>query len=251
MGHTTHTEEHKGYTIHIQYDDHPQNPWEDWDCEPPVAYWFGDRTLQPHLAGDCRTAWADPDRPPIEHLTRDKIAANYAAIVERLDPEIPLLIASGESFKTTEELVQDGWSAYYEGLYQSEKLTELSVLLDWLGIPNRLGTSTGFSQGCWAEVLVALTPDWCERVGYDISSKTPEELEATMKATHDLFSAWAWGDTWGWVVKDAEGDMVESCWGYYGPYPEYGGAIEDAKGCVDGLTEQSTKQLEATQPTAA
>lgn len=51
-------------------------------------------------------------------------------------------------------------------------------------------------------------------------------LEALTKS----FSAWANGDVYGYVVEDADGEEIDSCWGYVGDM-DY--VISEAKGVVD------------------
>ena len=37
------TETIDGYTVTIEQDEYPENPFEAWDCEPPLLTYYGDR----------------------------------------------------------------------------------------------------------------------------------------------------------------------------------------------------------------
>ena len=65
------------------------------------------------------------------------------------------------------------------------------------------------------------------QVGW-IWSKDPEAAEEILEAEVKEFSDWISGRVYGYVVKDPDGEEVNSCWGFIGE-PEESGLIDDAK----------------------
>lgn len=43
-----------------------------------------------------------------------------------------------------------------------------------------------------------------------------EKVKEWLKSEVEEYNAYLTGNVWGWVVKDEDGDIVDSCWGYYG-----------------------------------
>lgn len=54
-----------------------------------------------------------------------------------------------------------------------------------------------------------------------------------------IFNQWANGDVYGFIVKDKEGNDVDSCWGFYG-YEAVDVEIEGQKKMIDELVKDST-----------
>ncbi len=59
-----------------------------------------------------------------------------------------------------------------------------------------------------------------------ITEKTRLRLLDDLKAQVDTYSKWANGETFRWEIKDADGDVIDSCGGYY----DEGDAETDALG---------------------
>lgn len=76
--------------------------------------------------------------------------------------------------------------------------------------------------------LILDTPEALEaRMGPDFVA-TPEWLKEAMTAEIEEYSRWANGECYGFVIKDRNGEMVESCFGFIG----YEYAEEEAKAMV-------------------
>ena len=54
-----------------------------------------------------------------------------------------------------------------------------------------------------------------------------------MEGTFKLYADWAFGDVYGFRVEDSEGEVLDSCWGYYGDEHEETGLLETARQSVD------------------
>jgi hypothetical protein len=44
------------------------------------------------------------------------------------------------------------------------------------------------------------------------------------------------GNVYGFEILYKDGESLESCWGYYGDYDAKDGVLDEARDCVDGLT---------------
>lgn len=247
MSHTVHEEEYKGYVIKIEYDEAP-DPWEDCDGMVPLVRWDGGHNEPEYHLRIHRLRNGFHVRhvasPPTHDLTAEQITANYAAIVELVgsdvlvgaldDPDIPMV-----------EHIRNAIDNYYHyECYNKDKLTVYSRILDWLGVPNKLETITGYHQGDWYEVLAMLTPEWVKECGVDLDKMTEEEKEKALDGAINLFSYWAFGDTWRYEIykpteeDDDEPEPVYTLGPYYGDYPDYGGAVSEAKRQIDNLTAE-------------
>jgi hypothetical protein len=49
-----------------------------------------------------------------------------------------------------------------------------------------------------------------------ISKKLREQVERTLKGEVETYAQWSEGEVYGYMVTDAEGNDIDSCWGYYG-----------------------------------
>lgn len=128
---------------------------------------------------------------------------------------------------------------------------------EWLGEretgyevwPFRSGDAHGAGSWCiWVmdlEDLDRRSPDgWI----YVKVPETPlEQLAAAAGPSPEVirdqlikdYQQWANGDVWGFVVEDADGNNLDSCWGFYGTEA----CIEAAKGSADHAVTQTRKVM--------
>ena len=69
-----------------------------------------------------------------------------------------------------------------------------------------------------------------------ISPKLRKRIENRMKSEIELFDQYINGEVYGFVIKDDEGEVVDSCWGFYG-------TDFDTNGMKDYLPEDLHEQL--------
>jgi len=109
--------------------------------------------------------------------------------------------------------------------------------------------SNGYSQGDCVLVFMVATPDWLKETG--LAGCTDEELKASLMASYKQYSAWMWGDCYGWVIKkvvvDDDGDKsyvdtYESCWGYYTDDHDWSGLLEAGKDHLQYMIRQDEKE---------
>jgi len=60
-----------------------------------------------------------------------------------------------------------------------------------------------------------------------ITEKQRLRLLADLAAQVEAYSRWANGETYCWVIEDADGDVIESCGGYYSDYDAELDALEE------------------------
>lgn len=63
---------------------------------------------------------------------------------------------------------------------------------------------------------------------------TRETAERNAEYLVQSWNRYLSGDVWGFIIEDADGEMVDSCWGFEG----YEYAVEQAKEVVEGLPYQ-------------
>jgi len=211
---------YRNYTINVELESSPINPFKEWDCEPPILVHF-DRTFQGYGLDNC---------PP--DLTADEIRA-HATEIARMFGASSLLRALDRSpgyyeHGSATDAVNAAIMEHFEGLYVNDKLELIAAVYRWKGIPAEVFARTGYCQGDYTKILVVLTPEWCEKVGAVF-----DDPEPVMRSTADLYAAWAFGDVYGYTVENPDGDEIDGCWGFYGDDHEASGLMEQARDAVD------------------
>jgi hypothetical protein len=226
-----------GYTAEIHIDEIPQNPFSDWDCEPPIAVlnWERYHAKLNNYGGDelnLSTLLAFIPAPLWE--SREGKRAILAALpFDMADLRDTMrdtmrdgkLNFSDAIHELTETLTPSGWGEWVEYFDTMKAVAAVA------GIPCHSTQSNGYSQGDSALVFVAALPAWVEKVG------APAEHHAEQcKHAADLWSAWAWGDVYG-IAEILRPDGTEapdgSCWGFYGSDHEASGLMEHCRNSVD------------------
>ncbi len=231
MTNEVYTEQYKGLTINIMYDDQPQNPFEDWDCEPPLAV-YSDRNITEYATG-----YGEVNTVPT--LTRSQIIANKSEILSMLDaPSFFHAVDRNDLANySIEDIINGRISEYVDDLGNSDRLDVLCDLYNMAGMPAVCSDVRGSCQGDWAKVLAVATPEFQEACGNGSDFDWIESLKGSIQ----LFEDWAFGNVYGYEVLDAEGECVDSCWGYYGYYDADYGALSEAKSAADHHIERAKK----------
>jgi len=73
-----------------------------------------------------------------------------------------------------------------------------------------------------------------------IKKKARENIEGELT----VLNQWLSGDVWGYVIKDKDGEQVDSCWNYYG----LDTVRDEAKASVNGEIEYQKQEAEKRQP---
>jgi hypothetical protein len=226
---------HRSCSIHIHADQSPENPFEMWDCEPPLLTFYGGRheslnayqkapeSLREILHLLPAATWQRHNRVSFfKQFMADKFG------VKELAGEIRRY---GSTFDAVADLLAAEYGDTPSGWRSAQKWFELAeALLNFAGIPCLYEQSNGYCQGDSTLCLVVLTPDWFKESGAN-----PENAPDICKGAIALYSAWAWGDVYGYTCEDENGDEIEdgSCWGFYGSDHEQSGLLDSARGQIN------------------
>ena len=222
----------EGWEAWIYCDANADNPWKDWDCEPPIAVLSDDR-----LQDDSRIV-----RDALDVVSDWKLARHWREIVEAL----------GECPKGFESRVKHHAWNYRQSLGDARRDLLGELLADAnpgdamkaaadcymiAGIEALATARHGYVQSAWAELLVVATPAWAKLTG------APRETHADqLKAAADLWAAWAYGNVYGYVIMRPDGEESGvSGWGFYGKDYEESGLLEAAR---DALAEAKAELIE-------
>ena len=225
--------EYKGYTIEIENDTNATNPFTDWDFEP-LLFVLNDGQLSYYEGNEHHTShYYAPD------LTREEARQHWR--------EFTGFTSIFDFMRCYHYIQDDTFEGFLNGYIndqiqhnctESEKLEWLNKVFTAKGWPCKLSSSQGYSQSCYAEVLVVLTPEWFKSTGCNPG----DDHEPTLQGTIDLYTAWAWGDVYGYVIKKSnecehchhdEPEEVDSCWGFYGDDHEKSGLLSQARSIID------------------
>lgn len=131
----------------------------------------------------------------------------------------------------------------------NEFFDKLESLCAIVGVACINRQSNGYSQGDSVLVFMAATPDWLKETG--LEGETLEGLRANLMSSYKQYSAWMWGDCYGWVAKKIHvdddgnksyGDTIDSCWGYYTDDFKWNGLLEAGKDHVQYLIREDEKE---------
>jgi hypothetical protein len=221
---------YKGFDINIYHDSSPENPFESWDGNYPLMAEFN-RHDQDYSKGDI-------DLYLKYYLTGNQLTRHMGKIFD--------LIGYSKGEFDSEYPPRD-WNKHERQDIIFEKLT------DWLtdsidnrgefcsafGIKHYCGSSTGYSQGDYADVFICWTPKFEKDTGVKYKDVTDEDLESTKY----LFDSWAWGDVYGYKIEGMD-NMSDSCWGFYGDDHKRSGLLEYAKNAINCHIEWVKKEKE-------
>lgn len=224
---------YKGYRIRAVVDENPIDPFKDYNGHWPLWAVTGVRNYGSKLLRPSRDELLDM-------ISSDQIVHDQRAFAKILGWEtIPELM---EAYVCEEpvvycrdpEVLRDAFVQAMDDKWyanDSDLLTGMSEMLTLAGVPNLRTLSQGYSQGDWAELLVIGTPECVRRFGLDTTGWDAARWEKELCLTADLYSAWAWGDVYGYIVEkradflepdddpddfEDSWEEIDACWGYYG-----------------------------------
>lgn len=196
------------YRLKIWHDSDVECPFLEWDCEPSVAWEYSREIL-----GNI-----DRILNEIETKLTDGIVKRHSKKI------LDILELCCGDYTYTEKVNEIFYQLPHLNLTQYAQLCEL------LKIPHYLYGSRGYSQGDYCNVLIVLTSEDIERVGFNVKEWVKDE--ELFKSTAKLFDNWAWGDTYGFTIEELKrytkiyenGDTeeceewveIDSCGGFYG-----------------------------------
>jgi len=87
----------------------------------------------------------------------------------------------------------------------------------------------GWDTSLLGAVLVAKT-EWPEQ----------DKAEEAAQGLVNTWNGYLSGNVYGYTIEDAQGEHLDSCWGFYGDYDKDGGALLEARAVVDHRTNKGT-----------
>lgn len=238
--------QYRDCTIQIHIDQSPENPFEMWDCEPPIVTFY-DRSVKAY--GDAPETMRDVlrllpssfwQRGERVKMVREFLTISLADFVR------DYLREWGNFQDAFQRALEDEMGETPHGWRSAQQWFEMAEsFLKRAGIPCLYEQSNGYSQGDSSLCLVVLTPEWFKKTGAN-----SEHAEAICKDAFDLYSAWAWGDVYGYTCEDENGDEIDeaSCWGFYGSDHEQSGLLESARERIEchlATRDKETAHLES------
>ena len=225
-----------GYTVKIAHDECPENPFEVWDCEPPLLAYYDAGRHGFKAYNDAPKTWRE-----ILWLLPDSVfeRKNRVAFLRRFLPSISsreyvqaLRDNDGSDFEAFIQLFGDvyeekphGWSGAIEWLKTA------ASILEYGGITCHFTQSNGYSQGDSTLLLAIGLPSWVDKVGAPIES-VPAQLESAC----DIHGFWQWGNVYGVAsIEDDNGAEIPhgACWGFYGSDHERSGLLDNARNAIE------------------
>ena len=208
------TETYNGFDIEIHTEESPLNPWEDWDCQPPLVVDY-DRS---------RTAYGGADDAP--ELTREQILANLHDIQGALgygrDRASTYVFVRNVTYDGTTDTVDAINNEIQE--WAGESIDNLAEVWEWAGVQVLNTSSRGYMQSDYADLLLLATPEWIKEVGI-----APENIAGALESAAKLWGYWGWGDVYGYTIPAID----DSCWGFYGYDHDESGLMENARDAID------------------
>lgn len=255
----TETIEYKNYKITVAQDESPENPFENWDCEPPLLAYYDARGGYGFKAYGDVESLADIVRllPDSCFERGNRVALFKEFLADTFTKREFVQAAKDCSYYAAmyregfANLLNEKYGSKPEGWSSATEWFEVAeALLKWAAIPCYNGQSNGYCQGDSALVLAIATPAWAQLVG-----APAESLEAQCKSAFELYGAWAWGDVYGVSEihapgePDEDGDETEgeeledgSCWGFYGRDHEASGLLDHARSIIDYHIKEMAEQ---------
>jgi hypothetical protein len=231
----------------IYYDESPGNPWKEWDCNPPLLA-YSDRSLTPY--GEEVTPGDLLDMIP---AYRFRSRPFQDAILDALNLERETILWDRKNYPGTSfrDAVLDRAGEGLSKEYRTQYLDGLEALAKFAKVPTYRGTARGSCQGDWAELLLFALP-----ADKDTRFNGADPV-GSLESSFDLWESWAFGNVYGYILEDADGEKLEypdgegvtSCWGFYGYDHKASGLIEDATSAaayyVGALAEENRESFDA------
>lgn len=225
------TEEYKGLTIEIHQDEDAQNPLIDWDNASVFACWHRDY----HLGH-----YKDTEGHNVESYLRSILSDDALACIERFEKRRTKELGYNYEAEATELLAALG----------NEALVRPLFLYDHSGITMSAAPfSCPWDSGQVGFQYITHDKIKAEWGGKTINKKNTAKAIACMDGELKCYDDYLTGQVYGYVIKDADDNDLDSCWGFIGDM-DYclEQAKEQADYHADKRDEQSARDLEASRP---
>ena len=225
MSHTAETLQYRGYTICIEQDENPENPRKDRDWLGTMTCWHRRYALGDKHSFDNPEAW-------LRHL-----AAETGTIVN----------TDSASIETVRKIVDAHYLMLPLFLYDHSGITMSTG-------PFSCSWDSGQVGYIWVSHKKIREEYGVKRINQKYLGKPAvAAAKGLLEAEVKVYDHYLTGDVYGWVVKDRNGEHVDSCWGYYGSKPgrletdesacsDWNYMLECARDSVDGTIRHAAKK---------
>ena len=260
-------ESYKGYSIKIMYDSCPDCPTEFWDMCAAFLWEYSDRGFSHILSSQCHWEQVFGKYEDNKHSLNDALGKLVVEHVNVKNIYKYIKESTDDRFyydRSRKLWVFEKWHEYSKAYYESFSCTSeewkngdyLDEILEDINKDQLIGiidkyakdlvvyewSSTGYSQGDYVEGVAFMTKEMADKNLFVENGKDWKEVaKEAMDAGSKSIGAWMWGDVYGWVVEDEEGDHIDSCWGYYGD-EEIDYMISEAKNNIDSYIARREKE---------
>ena len=217
------TEEYKGYTIKIEYDEDAQNPREWFEPAGTMVCWHSRYNL-----GDMEDGW------PISRSYQEPIDLLYElAGIDRSEYQ-------EEQYEKTGVYDDMDKADLYAKIEERGTIIKGLFLYDHSGIT--ISTSPFSCRWDSGQVgYIYITKDKIEKEGW-----TPEQADKYLDGEVEVYDNYLTGEVYGYRItkynKEIEDDEeVESCWGYYGDNGKES-MIQECKSTIDYLVKKQEER---------
>ncbi len=207
-----HTEHYRGRIIELVHDQDASDPYREYDGMMPMMV-DGGRDYGSHDYLDASSIIFDAmDALPLKKLKEvanviDENLLEHAVkyAIKYCPPEH----RKEAIIRQIQDSIREDVAGYHGRDFNLGKMEDIALLSGLHILPYR---SVGYSQGDVCQTLVVLTPEMAKEW---VADEDEEKLRKAMKSNAETWSAWAWGDVYGYRITGAEEDVENSCWGYY------------------------------------
>jgi len=246
-----------GFRVKIVRDVLAVNPWEAGDSEPPLAvasYGYGGSPNVTFYDSAGGAGLLDPfARFSSDALLRRHMQAIARALdIDPADVDCEARQQMRDYGGNITDIKRDIFIDVFHGMRAGDQFDAAAALYALLGIEALSTCSRGYSQGDYVDLLLVATPEWAAKVG------APRDSHACqLKHAAELYGAWAWGDVYGYVIEDSDGEHVDSCFGFYTSDPTGAGfeesgmaeyAMPSLKSAIRERFERQAREIEAARP---
>jgi len=228
----TQTLEHAGFKIRIERDQDPCDPRSEWDNTSHMVCWSRRHSIGDKHFHKSRVDFFDSLFDEID-LTNQEIDDVMRAVLKdedyrrdyrehRIDTRAIYPERNFDKYELRRRFIKLYNLNTNEAIQAKRDVVTGRYLFKTLYLYDHSGLSISTSPfSCqWDSGQVGyiyLTPD---TIGGD-----REKALACLESAVQTYNQYLTGDVWGFTIEDEDGDIVESCWGFYGE--EY--CITDAK----------------------
>ena len=221
------TKEYKGYTIKVEYDEDAQNPREWFEPAGTMVCWHSRYNL-----GDMENnglKGREHRSYPISKNYNEPIDLLYElAGIDREEYQ-------EQQYKEVGEYNDMSRADLFKVIEEKGTIIKGLFLYDHSGIT----ISTGRFSCPWDSGQIGwiyITKDKIEKEGW-----TPEQADKYLEGEVEVYDNYLTGEVYGFRIEDADGEEVESCYGYYGDDGKES-MIQECKQTIDHLVKKQEER---------